>query len=44
MNPVNENDWANRPNYATTLEKLEITNFYFLIYILNFTIIKFHFV
>ena len=31
MNPVNENDWANRPNYATTLEKLEINNFYFLI-------------
>ena len=21
MNPVDENDWANRPNYATTLEK-----------------------
>ena len=23
MNPVNEDDWANRPNYATTLEKLK---------------------
>jgi hypothetical protein len=44
MNPVNENDWANRPNYATTLEKLEINNFYFLIYKLFFKLIKFHFI
>lgn len=24
MNPVNEDDWANRPNYATTLEKFKL--------------------